>query len=119
MTGWIRIMGMQFQARHGALPYEQERPQPFAVDIEVETDFSRAVESDQVGDTVDYGRLYAVAARVMAGPPVRLLEALAGRMAGEVLALDGVERVVVRIRKQAPPLPGPVAYSEVEVSRHA
>ena len=48
---------------HGALPEEQDRAQPFEVDLDVEADLAaRPGRSDDLADTVDYGAVAAAAA---------------------------------------------------------
>ena len=69
---------------HGALPEEQDRAQPFEIDLDVEADLSVAGASDHLADTVDYGAVAAVVAAVVGGERFRLLERLAERVADEV-----------------------------------
>ncbi|MEZ5310168.1 MAG: dihydroneopterin aldolase [Microthrixaceae bacterium] len=40
----------------GVLPEERVRPQPLSIDIEILTDLTRAGLSDDLDDSVDYGR---------------------------------------------------------------
>jgi len=54
---------------------------------------------------------------VIAGPPHRLLESLAGAIAGLVLADGHVEAVTVVVRKLRPPLAPPVASTGVRLHR--
>ena len=39
----------------GALAEEQERRQPFEIDLDVEADLSVACRTDRLDDTIDYG----------------------------------------------------------------
>jgi len=61
--------------------------------------------------------VYAVVKAVIEGPPRQLLEAVAEEIARQVLAIDRVEAVTVRLRKPAVKLPGPLAHSAVEIAR--
>ena len=110
---------MRFSALHGALPEEKSRPQPFEVDLEVDLDLRPAGAADDVALTVDYGRLAEVTRAVMEGPPVDLLERLAQQVAEGALEMCAgrADRVVVTVRKLAPPLPVPLAYTAVRVCR--
>jgi dihydroneopterin aldolase len=54
MTDTIELRGIRMLGRHGALEGEQDNPQPFEVDLDVEADLSEAVRDDRVADTVDY-----------------------------------------------------------------
>src|SRR6267378_7659791 len=77
----IELRGMSFLGRHGVRPVEREQPQEFEVDIEVETDLAEAGRTDLLADTVDYTQVRAAARAVIEGPPAKLLETLAGRIA--------------------------------------
>jgi dihydroneopterin aldolase / 2-amino-4-hydroxy-6-hydroxymethyldihydropteridine diphosphokinase len=109
----LRVLGT-----HGALPEEQERAQPFEVDVDLAADVDAARSSDALADTVDYGAVAAVAARVVGEERHRLLERLASRVADEVLAVDPrVSAVTVTVRKLRPPVPVDLAWAAVTVDR--
>ena len=114
----IEIRDLRVTGTHGALPEEQARPQPFAVDITAWVDTTAAQQSDDLADTVDYGALAQAAADVVGGRSYRLLEALAGRLASALLIVDArLEAVEVTVRKLRPPLPLDVASTGVRVRR--
>ena len=117
MADRVRLVGLRFQACHGALPHEREVPQGFEVDVEMTCDLSRAGASDRLEDTVSYGAVAEVVRQVMEAAPVALLERLATLVAQNVLGLSGVLSVSVRVRKMAPPLAVGGGYAEVEVVR--
>ena len=103
---------------HGALPEEQDRAQPFEIDLEVEADLSVAGASDHLADTVDYGAITAVAAAVVGGKRFRLLERLADRIAAEVTDADPrIQAVTVTVRKLRPPLPVDLTSAGVRITR--
>lgn len=105
---------------HGARPEEQERAQPFEVDVEVAADLSAAGASDALADTVDYGAVAAAVELVVAGEHHQLLERLAWRVADEVLAVDArIASVTVGVRKLRPPVPVDLASAGVTVTRRA
>lgn len=113
----IVLAGMRFFGYHGALAEERRHGQEFVVDVEVETDLAAAGRSDDLGDTVDYRKVYDAAKSVVEGPARQLLEAVAGEIASRVLALPRVGAVTVRVRKPSVKLAGPVAHSAVEIHR--
>ncbi len=51
----IEVLGLRVVARHGVLPEERERAQPFEIDLEIEADLSEAARHDDLSKTVDYG----------------------------------------------------------------
>ena len=118
MSDRIELRGMRFSGRHGALPFEAERPQPFEVDVVVELDLAPAGRSDDLALTIDYGALFAAARDVVEGPHVALIETLAERIAAAVLDGQAPARgVTVRVRKLEAPLPGELAWAGVEIRR--
>ena len=118
MTDRIELRAMRFAGRHGVLPFEAERLQPFEVDVVVELDVAPAGTADYLARTVDYGAVFAAARAVVEGPHVALIETLAERIATAVLAGGPpVDAVTVRVRKPEAPLPGALAWAGVEIRR--
>ena len=103
---------------HGALPEERDRAQPFEVDLDLAADLAPAGASDALDDTVDYGAVAAVVARVVGEESHQLLERLATRITDDVLALDGrITSVTVTVRKLRPPVAVDLATAGVTVTR--
>lgn len=114
----IVLAGLAFEARHGVYPEEKETDRRFEVDVEMELDLAPAGRSDDLGLTVDYGRVAHVVRGVFEGPSVGLIETLAERIAADVLAdFAPVRAVVVRVRKPGVALAVPVAHAGVEIRR--
>lgn len=74
---WLRRV--RFYARHGVMPQERTVGGWFTVTVAVGYDLSRAMDSDDVADTLNYARLYELVSREMAVPS-QLLEHVAGRI---------------------------------------
>ena len=103
---------------HGALPEEEDRAQPFEVDLELAADLSVAGRTDALDDTVDYGVVVATVERIVSGEHHRLLERLATRIAEDVLAVDPrITSVTVSVRKLRPPVPVDLGSAGVTVTR--
>ncbi|HET7488623.1 MAG TPA: dihydroneopterin aldolase [Acidimicrobiales bacterium] len=117
MADAVELRGLRVVGRHGLLPHERDRDQPFEVDLDLHLDLAPAGASDALADTVDYGAVVAATARVVAGPRVDLLETLAQRIADAVLADARVEAVTVAVRKLRPPVPADLATAGVRISR--
>ena len=95
----ILVSGLREMGVHGVLPEEQERPQPFEVDLELLVDLAPAGASDELADTVDYGASCEAVRRVVASEHHQLLERLAARIAEVCRADPRVQGVVVEVRK--------------------
>jgi 7,8-dihydroneopterin aldolase/epimerase/oxygenase len=114
----IEIRDLRVVGRHGVLPEERERAQPFSLDISAWVDMAAAQQSDALGDTVDYGRLAQVAADLVEHQTFGLLEALAGQLAEALLGVDPrLEAVEVAVHKLRPPLALDVGSTGVRVRR--
>jgi dihydroneopterin aldolase len=115
----IEIRELRVLGTHGVLDEERDRPQPFALDLDVWLDLGPASRSDRLPDTVDYGALIEQARDLVAGSSFALLEALAGAVAGATLhADDRIATVAVTVRKLRPPVPADVSTVGVRVVRH-
>jgi 7,8-dihydroneopterin aldolase/epimerase/oxygenase len=101
----ITITGIEVFAHHGVLAHERELGQRFVIDLALELDLAPAAASDALVDTIDYGRLSGDVAEIVAGEPVDLLEAVAGRVADRCLQDPKVEAVEVTVHKPAAPVP--------------
>ncbi len=103
---------------HGALPEEEDRAQPFEVDLDLAADLAGPGRTDALADTVDYGAVVAAVEKVVTGERHRLLERLATRVADEVLAVDArIASVTVTVRKLRPPVPVDLASAGVTITR--
>ena len=118
MTDRIVLTNVRFEARHGVHGWERETAQPFEVDVELWLDLAPAGRSDDLAATVDYGLVYDEVARVLDGPPRNLLESLSHAIAQALLTLFATaDEVVVRVRKTAVRLGGPLDHASVEIRR--
>ncbi len=114
----IELRGLEVVGVCGALPEERTRAQPLAFDLDVDVDLSVAGATDDLGDTVDYGAVCDVVARVVAEGAPKLLEHLAERVAEAVLALDErVSAVTISLCKLRPPVPHGLVTSGVRIRR--
>lgn len=118
MTDRIELRGLRASGVHGVLPEERVQAQPFEVDLDIEADLSRAASSDDLSDTIDYGRVVDAAARVITDESHQLLERIAARIADDVLACDPrATSVTVTVRKLRPPVAIELATSGVRLTR--
>lgn len=116
-TSNICINGLRALGRHGVLPEEQERAQPFEVDITIDTHIAPAARSDDLAATVDYGLVVAAVVEIVETKSFALLETLASAIADDVLGRSGVEAVTVEVRKLRPPLAAQVESVGVRLRR--
>jgi dihydroneopterin aldolase len=114
----IQLAGMVFYGYHGVRLAERELGQRFIVDLEIETDLSRAGRTDSLADTVSYSSLYTLVKEIMEEGSRSLLESLAETIAGLILDRFEVDAVHVTVKKPQVPIQGSVmAYAAVEITR--
>ncbi|MDR1193192.1 MAG: 2-amino-4-hydroxy-6-hydroxymethyldihydropteridine diphosphokinase [Peptococcaceae bacterium] len=116
-TDKIRLDGLRFYGYHGFLPAERELGQWFVVDLELTADLSLPAATDALADTINYAAVYEAVKAVMEGPPVDLIEALAGKVLTVCLGFAQVEKARVLLKKPQAPLGGPIGYAAVEMER--
>jgi dihydroneopterin aldolase len=98
------IRGMRFFGYHGVIPEENKLGQQFIVDVELTLDLEEAAAADDLAKTVNYADLHARVKRIVEGPPCRLIEALARRIATDLLATyTNINEALVRVTKPHPP----------------
>lgn len=111
----VGIQGCRFFAYHGFYPEEQKTGNEFVVDIEVEMP-ARAIDSDEIDNTVNYERLFEIASYEMQITS-KLLETVAGRILNAVISeFDFIETAKVSLKKYNLPVKGEVNNSIIELT---
>ncbi|UQD50700.1 dihydroneopterin aldolase [Bacillus methanolicus] len=114
----IMLNQMTFYGYHGVFPEETKLGQRFIVDLKVELDLKKAGESDNLEDSVNYGELYEACREVVEGKPLKLVEAVAEKIASKILHdFETVELCTVKVTKPDPPIPGHYRSVAVEITR--
>lgn len=113
----ILLQGLRFYGRHGVHPEETKLGQRFVVDLELGVDLRAAGVSDDLEQTVSYSDVYRDVRAIVEGPPFKLIEAVAERIAAQVLLRESVLSVLVRVRKPEVPIPGQLDCVAVEIYR--
>jgi 7,8-dihydroneopterin aldolase/epimerase/oxygenase len=113
----LKIKGLRYLAPHGVYPREHVTGNLFEVDIVLEYDTTAAAASDDVSQSIDYGKLAGISGSVMNGSRVNLIETLASKIGGRILRDFGtIETLTVSIRKYHPDIGAPVGYAEITQS---
>lgn len=114
-AGFIHLRQVRFHAFHGVLPQEQQVGADFLLDLKVGYPLARAMQSDEVGDTLNYAALYALVAREMQQPS-KLLEHVAGRMAEAISqTFPQVTSIDLELTKLNPPMGAECDGASVEI----
>lgn len=111
----IAIEGMKFHAFHGCLPEEQLTGNTFIVDLYIKTDTTKAEESDDLNDTIDYVAAYNLVKQEMEIPS-KLLEHLGRRILNAIKdTFEKVEFAEVKVSKMNPPINGQAESVSVSI----
>ena len=104
MAGKIIIERLEFQGRCGVTVEERRRPQPLAVDLELDCQTEPAAASDDVRQAVDYAQVADRIVEIGATQDCSLLETFAERLLSMLFAEYPIDRAKIWLRKLAPPL---------------
>lgn len=100
----ISLNHLRFYSYHGVMPQEQTVGGCYDLSLEMECQVDRAMTTDSVADTVDYGQVAQMARQEM-DCPSQLLERVAYRIADRLLrSFEQISAVTVRLTKLTPPL---------------
>lgn len=117
MPDHIVIERLEFRGRCGVTPEERAKPQPLALDLELQCDLGPAGFSDNLSHTVDYGAVAARVVQVASTQEACLLEAMAERVLTVLFDEFPVERVTLWIRKLHPPITSITTSVGVTINR--
>jgi len=113
----LAVTGIEVLGHHGVFDFERRDGQLFTVDLVLGLDTRPAARSDDLQDTVDYGRLVTSVAEAVAHDPVDLIETLAERIAALCLADERVHWTEVTVHKPHAPIETTFADVALTISR--
>lgn len=103
-SSFIFLNNVRLYAFHGVAGQERRVGGWFRVSVSTQYDFSKAMDTDNVEDTISYADLLQVVEREMAQPS-QLLEHVAGRIARAIIDdFPAVETVRISVTKENPPM---------------
>lgn len=114
----IRIEKLEVFAHHGVFPEETRDGQVFYINAVLYTDVHRACKEDNLAYSVDYGDVCSFIKEWMQNNTCLLLEAVAGRLAQEILLkYDLICNLNLEILKPNAPIKVPFGCVSVKVQR--
>lgn len=106
--GIISVNEIKVFAYHGCMPEERKIGSDYIVNVEVEADFYKSAQTDQLNDTVDYVSINQIVKQQMAISS-NLLEHVVQRVIDVILEKHPIiSRVEVEVFKINPPINGDV-----------
>ncbi len=115
MSDRIEITGLFGFGYHGLFEDERENGQGFLVDLILNMDLSKVTKSDSIDDTVNYSTVCDLVLAQIVGPPVTLIERLAGQIA-ELILRDYPKVESVRVTVHKPDAPVAAKIEDISVS---
>ncbi len=113
---FIFVRGLVLDAYIGVYDEEQGVSQPVRIDMEVEVTEPSAPDADRMEDVMCYNRLTMGVKDIIAGGHIKLVETLAERIAGLVLAHPMA--LSVRVRVDKPNAIAEAAAAGIEIIRY-
>jgi dihydroneopterin aldolase len=104
MADKIVIERLEFQARCGITPDERQRPQPMAIDLELDCETASAATSGHLSDTVDYAQVAERIVELGSKEVCALLETLGEKVLTLLFTDFPISRARLWLRKLAPPI---------------
>ncbi len=95
MKARLFLSGIHTEGRHGARPGEQDAPQPFVVDLDLQVE----VASDTIDATADYRGVSEQVRAIVEERSFDLIESMAAAIAEACLSFDGVTTATAVVHK--------------------
>lgn len=115
MQSYIILKDLRFYAYHGVGAQETQVGNEFVLDLRLRMDWTCAIRSDEVNDTLSYAEAYEAVKDEMARPS-RLLEHVAGRIARRLFQdFSSLEEIELRLVKRNPPMGADIEGAGVEL----
>lgn len=113
----IEVTGISAYGYTGLLPEERTLGQWFEVDLTLWLDLAPSGKSDDIEKTVDYRQAITMVKHIIKTAKFALVEKLADVIAEDVLKIDLVGKVRVRLSKPAPPIPDFGGRITIDITR--
>ena len=103
-SSFICLDDLHIYAYHGVSSQETKIGNEFRIDLKLKTDFSKALLTDEVTDTISYADVYEIVKEEMLIPS-KLLEHICGRLVKRLFKeFRNVEEIEIKLAKRNPPM---------------
>ena len=115
MKSTIQLNKMKFYAFHGVMEQEKKVGNIFIVDLKLYVNLSKASETDDLADTINYAEIYNIVKDEMEIPS-KLLEYVAGRILRKIKKhFPVIEEIEICLAKERPPMGGEIESAAVTI----
>lgn len=113
----IEVTGIRSYGYTGFLPEERTLGQWFEVDLTLWVDLQTSGKSDDLNDTVDYRNIITMVKHIIKTAKFALVEKLADVIAQDILTIELINKVKVRLSKPAAPIPDFGGRITIDITR--
>lgn len=114
-NSYILLKEIRCYAYHGVAPQENLIGNEYIIDLKLKVDISRAAQTDDVADTVNYAEVHHVIKTEMAVPS-KLLEHVGGRIVEKLFQqFSTIEEIELRLSKRNPPMGADIDSAGIEL----
>lgn len=104
-----------FYAYHGVSPQETQIGNEYLINLKLKTNITRASQTDEVSDTVNYADIHAVLKEEMSVPS-KLLEHVCGRICRRLIEeFPTIEEIDICLSKRNPPMGADIESAGIEL----
>lgn len=103
----IKIENLKLRTIVGIYDWEKKTKQDIVINVEMEFDGAKAIETDNIDDTVDYKTITKKIITMVEGTQFNLIEKIAGEAMKIVMENEKVEKASVRVDK-----PGALRFTD-------
>ena len=114
----IEITGIRCYGYTGFLPEERTLGQWFEVDLTLWLDLATSGKSDDLEDSIDYREAIAIVKHIVKTAKFALVEKLANVIAEDILKLEPVTKIRVKLTKPAAPIPDFSGKISIDITRN-
>ncbi|MEY8686576.1 dihydroneopterin aldolase [Bacteroides sp. AN502(2024)] len=114
-SSYILLKGIRCYAYHGVTPQENLIGNEYIIDLKVKVNISKATQTDEVADTVNYAEIHQVIKNEMAVPS-KLLEHVSGRIIQKLFdQFLCIEEIELQLSKRNPPMGADIESAGIEL----
>ena len=114
-NSFILLKEIRCYAYHGVAPQENLIGNEYIIDLKLKVDISKAAQTDEVADTVNYAEVHQVIMAEMAVPS-KLLEHVGGRIIEKLFQqFPALEEIELHLSKRNPPMGADVESAGIEL----
>ena len=111
----ITFKRMRIYAYHGVNPQERLVGAYFYIDLAITTDFQKAIDTDNIKDTINYADIFHLIKKEMSIPS-QLLEHAAGRIIKCLFTkFNNIKEINITLTKENPPMGADIQHTGIEI----